>query len=60
MNTDTLYRHVVRPKSRPGRRTKTFPTGRVCSYKECSVVLSIYNRSDRCSQHSWTWKWRAW
>ncbi|MEA2522477.1 MAG: hypothetical protein QOI81_2123 [Actinomycetota bacterium] len=34
-----------------GSRPRTFPVGRVCREKDCTTVLSIYNRREQCAEH---------
>ena len=41
MSRDTYYR-VKRPE--------TYPTGRVCTAKGCTVILSVYNGEPICAR----------
>lgn len=34
------------------KRPKTNPTGRVCGFKDCTTLLSVYNKEDRCYLHA--------
>jgi hypothetical protein len=35
-----------------GRAPRTARAGRVCEHPSCSTVLSIYNQSEGCAEHS--------
>lgn len=30
---------------------RSYPAGRICEAKGCHVILSVYNRADRCALH---------
>lgn len=51
--TATLNGYVIFYARLPwlGRKTRTYPSGRVCAKQECSTILSRYNAVKHCALH---------
>ena len=42
----------ARSKFEAIRKSKTYEKGRVCNEDGCDITMSMYNKADKCFQHS--------